>query len=64
MSHESTKKNAPSVQRGTEDLNLTSGTLAQHACSDFDADQPIPFALTAMGERAITAIEAREAGAL
>lgn len=36
----------------------------EHACSDFDADAPIPFALTAMGERAITAIEAREAGAL
>ena len=36
----------------------------EHACSDFDADQPIPFVLTSLGERAITAIEAREAGAL
>lgn len=38
--------------------------VPEHACSDFDADAPIPFALTAMGERAITAIEAREAVAL
>lgn len=36
----------------------------EHACSDFDADQPIPFALTSLGERAIDAIQAREAGAL
>ena len=44
--------------------NDTEKNAPEHACSDFDADAPIPFALTAMGERAITAIEARGAGAL
>ena len=35
-----------------------------HSCADFDIDVPVPFALTALGERAITADEAREGGAL